>query len=153
MKLTKVKVEVTDEQKEEIRAWTNELRTTTKGQTQNRLKNGDTFCCLGIYLESKDPNRWERSYPFIKNDNSFSWRENGSDYNTSLPLHLSKGLGLDHFVMESSDGNRTTLQSIAIGLNDRAKYSFSQIADVIDKIIETGYIRDETIKALKEGAK
>ena len=85
--------------------WIETLRSGIYKQCKGALRNGDTFCCLGVACDLIDKDGWEDG-PF-----GMGWNGYESD---DLPFILSD---------ESH---------ILVGLNDTAGLSFEEIADYIE---------------------
>ena len=147
-----VKIEFTKEQEQEIRSWINELRTTTKGQANRRLRLGDTFCCLGLYLDSQEETKWTKMYPYALDVNCYAWIEKDStlyrdEHKICLPSQWSEKLGLNKTCYKLNN-HPFNLNSMAMRLNDKCQFTFKQIADEFEHILDTGYVRDELIDTL-----
>jgi len=149
-----MKILFKDEQKNELIKWSHELRTTQKSQGRGCLRTYDNeFCCLGVYADIIHPERW--SSVSNNNWNIRSDVEGGFEnmfgsslyHDVDLPDLWAERLGLDKtLVLE--DNSLTSVQAIFIELNDDVGWSFSQIADEIDCLVERGWFSDECIENL-----
>lgn len=104
--------------------WVEALRSGEYQQGAEQLRRGDNFCCLGVLcdLHSKETNKeWE--------DNTLYYGRGGF-----LPNQVMSWAGLkydngDDLIVKTITGLELTSLS---QLNDRLKYSFNQLADLIE---------------------
>lgn len=101
------------------------LRSGEYKQNTGCLKQGNTYCCLGVACDL-----------FIKENSEYGWQTKGdwneyeiNDKKAYLPLYVANWLGIDNpFITLLGDN----LHSAAY-LNDILKYDFNQIADLIER--------------------
>lgn len=151
----------TDDQASELMWWRDHLRDTTKKQTVKMLRNTDGgFCCLGLYLDECSPENWVVmheeacggywSFHYNAIDDLINF-ENRTHHKISLPLKYRRKLGLDQIAwFDEKNDIPIDLQTIFMKLNDGARWTFSQIADEIDYILEHGEISSEAFEAVKD---
>jgi hypothetical protein len=104
------------------RKWVEALRSGKYAQGTGRLRDGDSFCCLGVLCDLSDSSKWDgfRTY----------------DGATALPpFRLARDVGIpggECIVTECRDrrGESVTLAE----LNDHG-FSYAQIADVIEHFL------------------
>lgn len=101
---------------EEIKTkWIAALRSGKYKQGEGCLRNGNSFCCLGVLCDIKNPNGWE--------NNSFN--DGGEEAVKVLPEAVRNWAGLPAT-------NGSNLNGICLAeLNDEG-YSFEHIANVIE---------------------
>ena len=99
------------------------------------------FCCLGIYVEYKNPKRFTDMDEFngewlCPQQKDANWR-----YNTSyLPTGMARELGI------YTGGNEpNNLQDLFITLNDDWDMPFPEIAEEVRSLATTGRFRQETL--------
>ncbi len=101
--------------------WIKALRSGKYKQCKSVLRNGDSYCCLGVLCDISKQDIWKNSF----NDNK---KYQGETIN--LPFDIMKWSGIKqnegHF--KYKNGKSTCLST----LNDNGK-SFKAIADVIEK--------------------
>lgn len=149
-----MKISLTDEQKEELAKWSHELRTTSKDQGRGCLRNYDNeFCCLGVYADMIHPERW--SSISETNWNVRADVEGGLEnifgnelyHELDLPDSWIERIGLDKTLALEDDG-LTNVQAIFIEMNDEIGYSFLEIANEIDHLIDHGWFSEECVRRL-----
>lgn len=143
-------MKLTEEQVENVRAWSAALRSGeyTQGRFKLKTVDGDLigYCCLGVGAEV-----------FIKRTDGAKWVGSSMQENCEL-VQIKEGrlAGLtlpsviaDYFGIEENGSNEYLDKIIEsqslVYLNDRKKYSFEQIADVLDQMIELSEKDPETI--------
>lgn len=116
------------QQKKNRQKWIDALRSGKYKQGRGTLKDGDSFCCLGVlcdvYAKTRRYNGWDSHGTFF--DKSFA---NNSDVDLITPV-------MDWVGMTNSGGTYYTKKgkgNSLMGLNDESKLSFKQIANVIEK--------------------
>lgn len=97
--------------------WVEALRSGEYKQTQGRLRDSDSFCCLGVLCDLVQPKGWKR----LGGSESGYW-QHGDAY-AVLPLNIERSTKLT-----VEEGGMLAL------LNDSGK-SFREIAKVIQKKI------------------
>jgi hypothetical protein len=140
-----MKFQFTDEQRQEMIKWRDELRTTAKAQGEGQLRSLDNdFCCLGIYVDMY-PDKWtsDEDTWFVKEripDNEKIGSEFDDLYfDLELPHKMSEVLGLDKTTkLLDPNGEMSNLQAIFIYMNDEAHLTFKEIANEIDHLLEHG---------------
>ena len=119
------------EMKPEIKTqWITALRSGDYKQGKGVLKKGDKYCCLGVLSDlavKAGIGRWEDS-PYRDGVSHVS--ASGAYYNSYLPYSVRLWAGLD-----SPEGVRLDSQDSRslIALNDMHGFTFSEIADVIER--------------------
>lgn len=93
--------------------WCNALESGCYEQGQGSLRDGDTYCCLGVLCDVMKPNGWE-----TENDTTYSWRDN-TTHKGVLGFQTRFDIGLD-----SRD------QNTLVTMNDGGK-SFDEISSWI----------------------
>lgn len=119
--------------------WVAALRSGDYAQTSRRLRNGDSFCCLGVLcdLYSKETRTGEwvtldtaPMYEFkIGPGRGLSHRADGG-----LPYVVQEWAGVYLALPEVRTGHAPPLMFHI--LNDDQKFSFNEIADVIEANVE-----------------
>jgi hypothetical protein len=94
--------------------WVEALRSGKYKQCQGILKRNDEYCCLGVLCDIVDP----------------EWTLTHAEESGYLPDHIKKlaGLTITGMLTGYVDGCGDLAS-----LNDKAKYTFDQIADVIEE--------------------
>lgn len=98
--------------------WYKALRSGEYKQTDGRLRDGNSFCCLGVACDVFDPELWEGTYYL---DNSLS-----------LPDLVVEYFGLSNYDVRVEYHNSSRWVS---DLNDKG-VAFSEIADLLEKALE-----------------
>lgn len=102
--------------------WTQELRNPQRRQTTGKLRSGNTFCCLGVACDMDPSIMWELREDTLGGMQMFAVYMSHAETYTGLPLALREHLGVSEEV-----------SGMLASLND-TKYTFVQIADVIDEM-------------------
>lgn len=146
-----MKLEFTSAQKNSLLIWRDELRKTTKKQGKDCLHpTEDSFCCLGIYVDLRDPNRWRFT------NNEWIYEEDSDDYSmiysiTTLPAFMKKELGLDKevdIIPKNNPYANYEIEDIFAYLNDSSNWTFEQISNEIDYLVEYGEFSQEALDSL-----
>ena len=129
----------TAEQQSELTRWAQELRTTALQQGNRRLRSEYGFCCLGIYCHLVNPTGWSPQKSVGEFFVVYQYREAQypKEFYTTLPDSFRQALGLS-----------TLLQDAFIRLNDGFRYTFTQIADEIIALVNTGTFTEPTVRCL-----
>jgi hypothetical protein len=107
--------------------------------TQN-YKRYTFFCCLGVYAEYKNPNRFSR-----RRYSAEFYLKNSTDNSTAyLPTNYKQELGFSN----KRNGEGVDLEELFVSLNDGHRYTFSDIAVEIRHLVETGRFTKDTEKVL-----
>jgi hypothetical protein len=103
--------------------WIKALRSGKYSQATNRLRCGNSFCCLGVLCDVVDPSLWTdyRDDPLYY---SFKYKDDLSTL--GVPGTLKEDIGL-----------KPTDALTLANLNDIKGFSFLEIADYIEKNIES----------------
>ena len=102
--------------KEIKKKWVNALVSGKYKQGTNRLRTGDSYCCLGVLCDIIDSSRWDITY--INNAEYFTYA-GWVGYLPKDTLKLSELIGDDtHYLTR---------------LNDELGYSFKEIANWIEE--------------------
>lgn len=115
--------------KEAVKEWVDALRSGNYSQAKERLKNDQSFCCLGVacdLFKDRVGGQW--------NGNVFV--ANGVPNSFVLPREIADLLGLDDLRPEVICGDFGLEFEEVTSLNDSGK-SFSEIAD----LLESTYLR------------
>lgn len=108
---------LTDDQKNNIRAWVAALRSGEFAQGKDLLRKGDNFCCWGVACELH-----RRTVGTIR------WDEGRFGIGISMPPQLVHNwLGAEGGTSQLSD------KGLSLADMNDAGYSFSQIADIIER--------------------
>lgn len=120
-----------------LRKWSRALRSGKYKQGKGQLRDGDNFCCLGVLCDVSGVGKWEdgayegntcvESIAVDKKIGAIAYR---------IPLYVLGG------------PNDFT------GLNDTLKYTFADIADVVDDFVAAyvaGGITDKDIREAGAG--
>lgn len=106
-----------------IRKWVKALRSGKYKQGSEALRNGDTYCCLGVLCDVIDPSGWkDKSLGFYYDEKCDVLPQTVCDMagiEESNPIVGGKGLGL----AEYNDGDEDA---------GRKPYSFKRIATLIE---------------------
>jgi hypothetical protein len=114
--------------KERLRLWVEDLRTTNAKQGKRWLRSEEGWCCLGraceVYRIATGRGRWHEFTLHLTD-------ESGIVHSTDLPSSVCEwfGLGERDPKMRAADGTLLTAQA----MNDGKKYTFAQIADAIER--------------------
>lgn len=105
------------------------LRSGNYQQGHSRLREGDKYCCLGVYCDLKGA-KWELVNPDLN-----TYKVNlGNDYHLDTEFYLPKPFRTKendaHGSIEELTGINQLCFSLA-GLNDDG-FTFAQIADIIE---------------------
>ena len=113
--------------KENIRKWVEALRSGEYRQGRKLLRVGDRFCCLGVACDVSNVGEWQR-----RKGITFEYEEEMG----MLPPAVCDWLGVASGdpVLYVSDKRADK----ASQLNDRDHFTFSQIADAIERTYLTG---------------
>lgn len=105
------------------REWIAALRSGKYTQGRSRLRTADNrFCCLGVACDLKNPKQWNVGF-----EGKYLY-----DFSTGMPpLSVMREFGMRYY----SDGIDPREMA---GKNDSGKWSFSEIADVIELFTEAG---------------
>lgn len=155
--ITEVEVpELTPEQEAIVRQWVADLRSDKFDQTTGRLEqyteddSGELtgkkgFCCLGVVAQQEalykdtdfhlDTEFDTTTIAYVlarKLGTRSSFR-----YVTSLPLELAARLTLNRIVPQPCCGDQDplSLQNLLIHLNDAERWTFRQIAELIERVL------------------
>ena len=111
-----------EQQKANRDKWVAALRSGEFKQGREVLRNveADKYCCLGVACALAIREGVESEWP---DDGGYSWDE-------ELPYAVRDWLGLKTGAGDLAEGDR---YNHLIALNDDARYTFTQIADVIDR--------------------
>ena len=120
------KPSLTPEQVREWKSWIHELRATDKKQGTFYLCDHDTYCCLGIRCERAVAARRVMRAPRKDGVVTFSARLQ------DLPDVEAERLGTSNYVPVPSGIYKGRYCAYATHLNDRAKLTFKEIADVLE---------------------
>lgn len=104
------------------REWVEALRSGKWRQAKGVLKNGDSFCCLGVACEISGLGEWK-----VPEEED---REKYLGAATVLPEEV-----MDFFSFKDEFGSHENLDSSLTRDNDSGK-SFSEIADIIEENAE-----------------
>ncbi|MBK9723296.1 MAG: hypothetical protein IPO78_17170 [Saprospiraceae bacterium] len=101
--------------------WIEALESGKYQQTVNVLRKEDYFCCLGVGCDIYDHNEW---YKIEDSDSNYHFLDN----HAALPSEVETWLGVNanDYVFKYNGENYTLM-----GLNDRAKLNFKQIAQLL----------------------
>lgn len=112
--------------------WAKALRSGKYRQTRARLKNEEGFCCLGVLCSISKKGRWVQS-----GSEQYRYRPTGlpeEANGTEIPETIQEWAGM------KSGGGSITLPELGATslaeLNDTRRYSFKQIAEVIERYSE-----------------
>ena len=130
----------TEEQLYELARWRDTLRETTIKQTQRVLRNHyEKCCCLGVYCHISPIGQWiDLNEGDLMLEHKWAF-ETGCDHSELSPPHeVRKQLGLHQVITVDHLGRRTDreLAFVFTQLNDEHEWTFHQIADEIDYMIE-----------------
>lgn len=132
--MTKKKVYMNPEVKAK---WVDALRSGKYEQSSGQLRSEDGFCCLGVLCDIYGKEKKKKSF-----DEYGCFLLGGAEHlavgiNQFLPAKVSKWAGIDKSRLHYHDKLEhqvVTSKSEALDdLNDTRKYTFEQIADVIEK--------------------
>lgn len=102
--------------------WVGALRSGLYEQTQEVLRDGNSYCCLGVLCDLIDPFNWTPDDE-IRED-GFTWdTSTNPEHRTTPPFDIelrNNGEDYTHFLTRMQDGGM----------------SFSEIADYIDQVFE-----------------
>ena len=123
--------------KEARALWVKALRSGEYKQTRGQLKNGDTYCCLGVACDLYGKHVLkEDAWKLPKGDSYKHYKEGILSYSFlgqggALPFQVVKWLGLKRSCTFGQLKDGTTLMQ----MNDDPEYKegFNGIADVIEK--------------------
>lgn len=105
-----------------IRSWIAALRSGKYIQGQGQLRKGDAYCCLGVLCDLNENTQWTPScHPAQK-----IYLPTPDDTDTILPKFISEWAGIDEDPM---------LIDTLIQMNDWDEYTFDQIADYLESLI------------------
>jgi hypothetical protein len=114
--------------------WIDALRSGKYKQGRHCLRNDNNeYCCLGVLCDIIDPTRWH----LAPSKEHYKWDSEGA----VLPKEISRRYGLSDIVRiksfvvpgrQNSWGEDMTISSLA-GCNDEARYTFNQIACIIER--------------------
>lgn len=121
--------------------WVRALRSGKYQQATGALRNEDGFCCLGVFCDVYDSDKWKEPTPKVdwedeSDDEEFKWMyaHEGDSYmyeaTEVLPIHIARIAGLEHQNPEVPYGIDGEMKSLA-SINDNGA-SFSEIADLIE---------------------
>lgn len=104
-----------------IKLWIDALRSGEYKQGRRKLKNGDTYCCLGVlcdlYAKETGKGKWREDDQFLTDGRTSAF---------NLPLDVMKWAGVC-----LSEGRFAYGGKSLVALNDEGK-SFSDIAEIIE---------------------
>ena len=92
--------------------WTEALRSDEYKQTTGHLRDSTGFCCLGVYLDVRDPIKW-------KNDGYYFYWDGKCN---SFPIDIEKEIDISSYD-----------QGILIKMNDDQGKDFHEIAEYIEE--------------------
>lgn len=111
-----------EQQKEHRKAWIEALRSGKYAQGQARLKS-DKYCCLGVACDVSGQGRWSLN-TYVCGDGLRSVDKSA----ISLPEDVKNYYGL-----RNKHGGFADDEDSLIRCNDTKKYTFEQIADIIER--------------------
>lgn len=146
------------EQIENLKKWSLWLHSTDKQQGHYRLRPDEQqFCCLGLYAYNRNPSLWE----YEENLNLWTWDWEDGKVTVELPPAICMELGLDQCFDGISqidlDDEEDILEELTVPndiegvfilLNDVVKWTFEQIANEIDYILEHNTFSEFALTAL-----
>ena len=115
--------------------WIEALLSGEYEQGHDMLRNGDTYCCLGVlcdlYIKSHDDLRWNEYGEIVKNDDTFVC-------NISLPKKVIEWANLERYgnsavLDRDNEGYLILLPMLNDGANGFESCSFQEIAAVIEE--------------------
>ena len=145
-------MQLTDQQKENVKLWLAALRSGEYDQQQAVLKNGFGYCCLGVacdvYRKQTGKGNWIDT---TDSRGGFTF-DTGDVYNNveiidspAIREHFGfddvSGFNIPPFFLPSENGDEGTGTTLPIRLtevNDELELTFPQIADLIEKYILNG---------------
>ena len=111
---------MTEPNRENIQKWVDALRSGKYAQTTGRLREGDSFCCLGVACEISGLVEWDGDYLAPE------YAKNRLDIDDLLPAVVSLHLG--------TSGNPRDDEGVYLyRRNDVEGWTFPQIADAIER--------------------
>lgn len=157
-------MQLTDQQKENIKLWLAALRSGEYKQATGVLNNGNGFCCLGVacdvYAKQTGKGKWGNdvrleelpTIEFVYGKDSYGHIltdveniENPDLKNFfGIPLTDNNGFDIPPFIL--NDGKFATKTTPVTELNDSYELTFEQIADLVEKYILNGETPMTTIE-------
>jgi hypothetical protein len=123
---------------EPVQKWIKALRSGEYKQGYNRLASpGDMYCCLGVACElymKEFPEKLSKKWSPLGNYEYYE--EGGFPMTGGLPLVVRDWLGLERCNGGYQDKDDIDREISLAHYNDAEKYTFDQIADVIEKDYE-----------------
>ena len=110
---------------ENVQKWVDALRSGEYKQGRGRLKDNNSYCCLGVLCEV-----FKEEADLEAGEEAFYSKGDEVCFQTSPPFSINKLLGFKQF---DGFGQVTNL---FISLNDKDGKSFSEIADYIEEHYE-----------------
>lgn len=117
--------------KENVRKWVDALRSGKYKQCRSYLNKGDAYCCLGVACEVAFKNGVAVEIVNLNENTSNAEAIRSYNKNTiDLPTVVKEWLGFEqHSPTVRLSNNR---EEFLTNLNDSYKFSFEQIADLIE---------------------
>lgn len=112
--------------------WVAALRSGKYQQGRNMLRpNDNQFCCLGVLCDISGLGKWEDE----RGDDITFYTVGEDTSETVLPATVRRWAGMRHYEGEFTEKDQLgvpVIQKLS-GLNDSGRWSFEDIADIIEK--------------------
>ena len=106
--------------KDVMQKWVKALRSGKYKQATEQLKDGNSYCCLGVLCDISKQGKWYGA----------GYEVNEEFDDAKLPVAIRKWAGIK---VRSANGNIPSVKKSLVHFNDTAKKNFKEIADIIEK--------------------